>query len=97
MLGSSVRHESTQPVGVATVGGSRGAALTMKIAAFLQVSDALALSRAEERTLLDLSAAQLEVLRSNPAAAQLLVSPRLERRVDYANTILRRMLAASES
>ncbi|WP_158743425.1 hypothetical protein [Acidisphaera sp. L21] len=97
MLSGPVRHDALHVVGLPAMGGSRGAVLASKITAFLAVSDALALSQAEERTLLDLPAADWTALRASPAAAQWLVSPKLERRVDYAITILRRMHAAHQS
>ncbi len=69
--------------------------LRRQIETFLELSSALGLSQAEERTLLDLTAPELAALRLSLAPPDGADTAKLQRRVEYAIPILRRMLAAS--
>ena len=64
---------------------------------FLELSHALSLDAAEERALLDLPSSTLAQLRAAPSSAFQLGGPKLERRLDYAVPILKRMLASIAS
>ncbi len=64
-----------------------------KIRTFLRLAEKLTLSRTEELTLLTLSAADWQRWRSLAVPATAEVPPLLERRMDYALTLLDRMVA----
>ena len=76
---------------------SPAATQACKIATFFQLTGALSLDWAEEQALLDLSEDDLAQLRQSPADALQLGDPKLDRRLNYAIPILRRMLAAISS
>ncbi len=68
-----------------------------KIADFFQLSGELSLDQAEERALLDLSESGMAQLRQSAAHMLQLGDPKLDRRLNYAIPIMRRMLAAVSS
>jgi hypothetical protein len=71
-------------------------ALSSEIKLFFQLSSALALSEAEERALLDVSLTEVRQMRNGgPHVIRTGGDAKLERRVNYAIPILRRMLAAA--
>jgi hypothetical protein len=71
--------------------------LAGQIETFLELSSALTLTEPEQRALLDLTAAELDSLRLFLAPAEGMDAAKLQRRIDYAVPLLRRMLVASLS
>ena len=71
--------------------------MTLDTELFLVLSRALSLDGAEEQALLDLPAHTLAQLRASPSNAFQLGGAKLERRLDYAVPILKRMLASMAS
>lgn len=72
----------------------RSADLSESVVMFFSIANTLALSATEERILLDLTRSETSQLRMAPAKAFQLGGSKLERRVNYAIPIMRRMLAA---
>ena len=71
--------------------------LEASIRQFLAISAALDLTAIEERTLLDLPAHEMALLRVAPGNAFKLGGSKLERRANYAIPIMQRMIAAMAS
>ncbi len=69
-------------------------AMASKVEIFLDLSSALSLNAAEERAMLDMTAHAWFQLRLAPETAFAAGGPKLERRLDYAIPILRRMIAS---
>ena len=69
--------------------------LIQAVEEFLALAKALSLSMAEQRTLLDVTAADMAALTDSPAAAAAMDAEKLQRLATNAIPVLRRMLAAS--
>ena len=81
------RGEGAHPVG----------GLADKIRLFMDLSENLALTPGEERTLLDIDPSIWLRLRADPAHADKIGGAKLSRRVNYAVFLLQRMIAAAAS
>ena len=71
--------------------------LADKIRLFVDLSETLALTPGEERTLLDIDPPMWLRLRADPAHADKIGGAKLSRRVNYAVFLLQRMIAAAAS
>ncbi len=71
--------------------------LAVKLDVFLDLAAGLKLDLAEERTMLDVSMRDLHRLRHNTSLAISDGGTKLQRRLDYAIPVLRRMLASAAS
>ena len=71
--------------------------LAVKLDVFLDLAAGLALDFAEQRTMLDVTMRDLHRLRHDTSLATSVGGPKLQRRLDYAIPVLRRMLASAAS
>lgn len=74
-----------------------GDSLVPAVEAFFELAEALSLDQWERQALLDLPGRDLDRLFNAPGLARQIGGAKLQRRVDYALPILRRMLVASRS